>query len=312
MELRAYRPSVPAHFPDIPYPEGNEWNPERWHLGKKLFFDTQLSADGSVSCASCHKPQLAFSDDRALSIGSDGLEGRSNAPGLGNVAYHPYFTRAGGVPTLEMQVLVPIQEHDEFNSNIVLIAEKLNHDPEYREMSQRAYGRSVDAYVITRALANFERTFISGSSAYDDFVSGDDSALSQSERRGMDLFFSDRLACSECHGGFNFTDYSFRNNGLYASYESEGRKRLTGELADEAMFKVPSLRNVEMTAPYMHDGSLVTLDEVIEHYNSGGAPHHNKSELVRPLDLTEGDMSDLKSFLFSLTDDSFINNPYFR
>ncbi|MDX1683806.1 MAG: cytochrome c peroxidase [Saprospiraceae bacterium] len=308
----AYYPHIPDHFPNMKYPVGNEWTEERWLLGKKMFYDPVFSDDGLVSCASCHKPHLAFSDDRAFSVGSEGQFGRNNAPSLTNIGYHPYFTRAGGVPTLEMQVLVPIQEHDEFNTNILLIANKLNEDPEYVEMSRAAYGRPVDSYVITRALANFERSLVSGDSPYDRYLAGDYDALSTSEKRGLELFNSDRLACSKCHSGFNFTNYAFENNGLYASYKSEGRKRLTGLDADKALFKVPTLRNIGVTAPYMHDGSLETLDDVLDHYNSGGYSHPNKSSMIRSLDMSEPELKDVRNFLLSLTDDSFINNPYFH
>ena len=210
---------LPKGFPEVIYPGGNEHTAERWALGKKLFFDPIMSDDGSISCSSCHAPELAFSDDIAMSLGVDNAQGTQNAPSLTNVAYHPYFTRAGGVPTLEMQILVPIQEHNEFNSNIIEIAERMSKDVEYVAMSQAAYDREPDAFVITRALACFERSLISGNSPYDRYSFHEESsALTQLEKSGMELFFSERAQCSSCHGGFNFTDYSFQNNGLYMQY----------------------------------------------------------------------------------------------
>ena len=303
---------IPAGFPAIEFPADNAFTEERWKLGKELFFDPIMSVDSSISCASCHLPQLAFSDDKALSIGVENRIGRRNAPTLANVAYHPYFTREGGVPTLEMQVLVPIQEHDEFDFNIVLLAEKIKQDSAYVKMSQRAYNRVPDPFVITRAIACFERSLLSGNSSYDSYVKkGIETALSDAAIRGMNLFFSDKTNCSQCHSGFNFTNYAFENNGLYENYEDEGRHRLTGKAEDIALFKVPSLRNIGLTAPYMHDGSLLNLEEVVTHYNRGGVEHPHKSELIQTLNLSREEQEDLVSFLNALTDETFINNPIF-
>lgn len=303
--------ALPGHFPQMEIPVDNEFSHSRWELGKALFYDTRLSADGRVSCSSCHRPELAFSDDLKVSLGSDMTPGRSNAPPLFNLGYHPYFTRAGGVPTLEMQILVPIQEHDEFNSNIVEIANRLSDDAELQQLSEASYARALDPFVITRALANFERTLVSGNSPYDRYVLGDQNALSNLEKEGLQLFSSPRLACAECHSGILFSDFSFQNNGLYENYKDNGRRRFTGMESDEALFKVPSLRNIEVTAPYMHDGSMFDLDEVIAHYNKGGRGHFNQSHLVKPLNLTNQEQLALKAFLISLTDDDFLLNKFF-
>lgn len=304
---------VPDGFPDIIFPEDNQFTYERWSLGKKLFFDPALSVDSSVSCASCHQPALAFTDGLRTSLGTEGRQGRRNSPSLANVAYHPYFTREGGVPTLEMQVLVPVQEHDEFNFNIVLLGQRLGRDSQYVAMARSAYDRNPDPFVITRALACFERSLISGNSPYDRYIRDrDPEVLGTDALKGMDLFFSSRTECSTCHGGFNFTNYAFENNGLYESYKDPGRNRLTGNVADLALFKVPSLRNVGVTGPYMHDGSFQTLEEVIAHYSEGGKEHPNKNPLVRPLLLSAEEQKQLVAFLRSLTDESFIENPIFR
>lgn len=303
---------VPPGFDEIPQPEDNHYTYERWKLGKKMFYDPIMSVDSTISCASCHDPDLAFSDGGSVSLGVDDRPGKRNAPTLANVAYHPYYTREGGVPTLEMQVLVPIQEHDEFDFNIVLLAQKLNQDTNYVRMSMEAYGRVPDAFTITRSLACFERSLISGYSRYDHYVSYDDkSALTQREIRGMNLFFSDRTDCSKCHSGFNFTNYTFENNGLYEEYSDIGRFLLTDEQDDLATFKVPSLRNVSVTQPYMHDGSIETLDDVVEHYDSGGKSHVNKSKFIRPLGLSEQEKADLVAFLTALTDEHFISSADF-
>ncbi len=303
---------VPEGFPAPGFPVDNAFSEDRWALGKKLFFDPVLSVDSTISCASCHRPQLAFSDDQAVSLGVEGRAGTRNAPSLANVAYQPYLLREGGVPTLEMQILVPIQEHAEFDFNILLIADRLQQDSVYVRMSRQAYSRDPDPFVITRAIATFERSLLSGDSRYDAYAHGKLSDLSIRENLGMQLFFSERLACSVCHAGFNFTDYSFQNNGLYDSYPDPGRFRLTGDEADRALFKVPSLRNVAVTGPYMHDGSVPTLEAVIEHYDSGGANHPHKSPLIRPLHLTSGEKQALAEFLRMLTDDHFITNSKFR
>jgi cytochrome c peroxidase len=304
---------TPVGFPKMKESEGNEFTKERWQLGKRLFYDPLLSHSNKISCASCHKPQNAFSDTIALSIGDNNTVGKSNSPTLTNIGYNPYYTRAGGVVTLEMQILVPIQEHDEFNTNILDIVKKMNLDSSYVNQSMRAYARIPDPYVITRAIANFERSFISGNSRFDQYYNqGDNYALTKNEINGMKLFFSDKTNCSKCHSDFNFTNYTFQNNGLYEIYKDKGRKRLTLSDSDEALFKVPTLRNITVTAPYMHDGSLKTLFAVVEHYNSGGKNHKNKSALIKPLELSNQEKNDLIAFLHSLTDDEFNNVKQFR
>ena len=303
---------APDGFPPIPFPEGNEFTMERWELGKRLFYDPVLSADSSLSCGSCHHVELAFADDRPFSPGIEDRPGTRNAPALVNLAYHPYFLREGSVPTLEMQILVPIQEENEFDHNIVLVAEKLQRDSSYVAQAWAAYGREPDAFVITRAISTFERTLVSGGSPYDDWLyRGCEDALDDSQQRGMALFFSTRTNCSSCHSGLNFTTYTFENNGLYSDYTDPGRFRFTNDPADEAKFKVPGLRNVAVTAPYMHDGSMASLEAVVAHYNGGGAGHVNQSELVQPLGLSDQEMQDLVHFLEALTDPSFISNPQF-
>lgn len=304
---------VPKGFPEIVYPEDNMYTKARWQLGKKLFYDPVMSVDSTVSCNSCHKQAFAFADLKTTSPGVKDRPGIRNAPILTNLAYAPYFTSEGGVPTLEMQVLVPIQEHNEFDFNILLIQERLSRIPEYVEMSNKAYQRPPDYFVITRALANFERSLLSGNSAFDKYkYHGQSDAMSKKAEKGYELFHSEKTQCASCHSGFNFTNYSFENNGLYEAYVDEGRKRLTSLESDEARFKVPSLRNIELSAPYMHDGSMQTLEEVIEHYNRGGSSHKNKSALVKPLQLSELEKQQLIAFLLALTDTDFIQNEYFE
>jgi len=304
---------IPKGFPSIVFPLGNEFTKERWELGKKLFYDKAMSKNYTVSCASCHQANNAFSDTISFSLGDNNLVGNSNAPTLTNIAYHPYFTRAGGVPTLEMQILVPIQEHNEFNTNILDLVARFKNDIDYNKAANVAYGRDFDSYVIVRALANFERSLISGNSSFDQYnYQGKKNSLSEQQINGMNLFYSTKTNCSKCHSGFNFTNYSFENNGLFTNYADSGRMRLTKLESDRARFKVPTLRNINLTAPYMHDGSIKSLKEVILHYNLGGVYHKNKSELIKPLNLSEEEMNNLGVFLESLSDESFNNNKIFK
>lgn len=301
----------PAGFPEGDFPADNEFTAARWELGRKLFFDPAMSRDFTKSCASCHAPARAFSDNVALSLGVEDRIGTRNSPPLFNLIYHPSVLRDGALPTLEMQVLVPIQEHNEFDFNILLIQDRLRADPEYERLSLEAYDRLPDPFTITRSLATFQRSLLSGNSRYDQFLRGEIS-LSEREMAGKDLFFSSRTNCSSCHGDFNFTDYRFANNGLYETYADPGRFRITGLEKDRAVFKVPSLRNLGFTAPYMHDGSFENLAEVIAHYNSGGEAHPNKDDLIQPLMLTDAEQLELEAFLRTLNDFDFINNPLFR
>lgn len=305
--------AVPKGFPAVDFPNDNAYTLDRWSLGKRLFFDTRLSKDSSISCGTCHKPHLAFSDNVATTNGVFKRSGTRNSPTLTNVAYQPYYTKEGGIKTLEQQVLVPIQEHNEFGFNILQITKRLQPDTSYQVQSERAYGKKLDYEVLVKAIATFERSIISGNSPYDKYTfQGKKASLSDFELEGMELFFSSKTNCSSCHGGFNFTDYSFQNNGLYETYLDNGRQRLTGNEADNGKFKVPTLRNIGVTAPYMHDGSLTTLEAVVDHYNTGGHHHKNKSKHVKPMHLSDHEKGQLVAFLHTLTDHDFLNNKHFK
>lgn len=312
-EDQAYYVNLPQGFPTMPVPADNQLTVKRIELGKMLFFDPNLSVDSSISCASCHLSYLAFSDDKAVSFGVNGNTGFRNSPPLFNLAYHPYFFKDGGVPTIELQVLAPIEDTNEMAHTIPALVDMIAQNEEYQKLSRIAYGRDFDPFVLTRSIAAFERTLISGNSAYDQYnFQGNENALSPSELRGLELFNSERLACSTCHSGFNLSDYAFINNGLYETYPVDsGRMRVTLDPADEGKFKTPSLRNVGVTAPYMHDGTFPTLESVIDHYNSGGSQHPNKDPRIKPLNLTSQEKSDLIAFLNSLTDHTFINDTKF-
>jgi len=311
MDETPYALEIPAGFPYPDIPVDNELTIARVALGKRLFYDPILSEDSTISCASCHKQALAFADDVPVSPGVKGRLGFRNAPGLVNVAYLERLNKDGGVAKLDLQPVVPIEDHNEMNLPLQEAIRRLNEHPGYPQDFLLAYGEQASPFTLTRALASFMRTLISGDSPYDRHARGEDGALNASERQGMALFFSERLACGHCHQGFNFTDNSFRNNGLYETYADPGRQRVSLKAEDEGKFRVPTLRNTALTAPYMHDGSLPTLEAVIDHYNSGGANHPNKDSLIRPLQLSGLEKADLAAFLRRLTDEAFITNPAF-
>ncbi len=297
--------ALPEGFPPLPFPADNPPTRASIELGRQLFFEKVLSIDSSISCGTCHRQKFAFADSLSTTPGVENRPGTRNAPSLANVGYHPYFLKEGGVPTLEMQVLVPIQEHNELANNILIIAERLNMDSSYVNLSQQAYGRYPDPFVITRSISNYERTLVSGNSAYD-LWSNNKGSLMPAEERGRQLFFGEKAKCSQCHSDFNFTNYEFFNTGLYEEYADMGRFRLTGDSTDIGRFKVPSLRNVGLTAPYMHDGSMDDLKMVLKHYASGGEAHANRDSRINRIEITEQDQEDLIAFLHALSDFEFI------
>jgi len=295
---------VPSHFPTYAEPEENVLNEAKWELGRHLFFDERLGADGALSCASCHIPGLAFSDSLPTSFGSDGALGFRNAPALVNMAWQPRFHREGGIATLEAQVLAPVQDPLEFNRDVVEAVEQLAGDEQYQGWAEEGFGRSFDAYVMTRALAAFERTLISGTSRYDLWLQGNSEALNPGELRGMALF--EDLECSGCHSDVWLSDFETHNNGLYEEYLDPGAFRLTFDSADVGAFKTPTLRNVAFTAPYMFDGSLTTLEEVVNHYVAGGSQHPNQDPRIQPREVSAQDREDLVAFLNALSDEAFV------
>tara|TARA_B110000305_G_C19458413_1_gene652498 strand:- start:1439 stop:2407 length:969 start_codon:yes stop_codon:yes gene_type:complete len=299
---------IPKGFPTPFIPEDNQLSDSRVALGKKLFFDNMMSRDSSLSCASCHLPQFAFSDGRQKSVGIKGRQVSRNAPTLTNVAYQPYFLLDGLNPSLETQVKIPIHEHNEFDFHILLIAERMKQDSLYVSLSKDAYNSEPSPQVIAYAIACYERTLISGNSPYDQyFYQGNKTALNDSEIRGMNLFFDD-LYCASCHGGFNFSDSRLTNNGLYTNYTDQGRARLTKKTEDQAIFKTPTLRNIGFSAPYMHDGSFESLEQVVDHYSSGAKGHFNQDPLIQPFNISQDQKQDLIAFLIALNDSAFVSN----
>lgn len=296
---------LPPGAPEPTIPADNPLTLASVKLGKALFFDERLSLDRGISCASCHHPGRAFSDTVAFSIGVGGLTGFRNAPSLANLAYHPLLMRDGGAPTLEQQVLIPLLDSTEMDATVGAVVSALRDVEPYRSGSMAAYGRPFDLFVLTRALASYERTLISGHSRFDRFhYEGDLSALSEQEQRGWGIFNGERGKCSTCHSGFDLSDHDFHNIGTSLDHANDaGRQRITLHPSDRGKFKTPTLRNIALTAPYMHDGSMATLEAAIEHFNSGGLADPNKDPLMEPLQLSIQERADLLAFLRSLTDE---------
>ena len=302
--------NIPEWFPEMEIPAENQLTKDRIDLGGKLFYDVRLSRDQSISCGSCHKQSLAFAEEIPIAIGVDEQLGLRNTPTLANIGFTDIMFMDGGVMTLELQAQSPIFVHEEFDFTIAEFLDRIEGDAAYERMFRAAYDREPDAFGISRSIAAFERTLISGNSRFDQFeYQGDENALSESEKRGRDIFFSSETACTNCHVPPLFTNFEFKNIGLYVNYVDTGRARITTLPEDVGKFKVPTLRNIAQTAPYMHDGSIQTLEDVIEHFNSGGVGHPNQSPLIKPLGLTTQEKEDLVAFLGSLTDEQFLNNP---
>lgn len=274
-------------------------------LGEKLFNDTRLSLNNTISCATCHVPNLAFTDGKKTSIGIHQRVGKRNAPSLWNVKNQQEMMWDGGVRSLEHQAIVPLQDTNEMGESIMDLFPKLTGIHLYDSLAKILYDRSFDPFVLTRALSAYQRNIYQEDSEFDDWKQKGivkDSALV----RGFHLF-DEVLNCTQCHSGSSFTNNSMQNKGLYTVYKDHGRYMVTADSLDIGKFKVPSLRNVSITAPYMHDGSFENLYEVIMHYESGGKANPNKSEHIKPFTLTDTERGDLLYFLNSLTDKRFVN-----
>lgn len=282
-------------------------------MGKLLFKDPILSSDSSIACASCHHQSYAFSDrEKKLSIGIKNMEGRRNAPGIFNVQWHPYFMADGGVNHLEVMPLAPITDTLEMGEKISNIVMKLRRSHFYPALFKKAFGSdSIISRNIMLALAQYMGTLVSAGAKYDLVIQGK-ASFTREEARGKKLFEQN---CASCHKGVLFSDFGFRNNGLDSVFEKDkGRARVTGVKADEGKFTTPSLRNVALTAPYMHDGRFNSLEQVLQHYVYGMKPSYTlDSVFVRKgknpgIDLTTEEQKTIIAFLHTLTDSAFINN----
>ena len=263
-----------------------------------------------MSCASCHKPERAFADDRPVSPGVGGKLGTRNTPSVMNSSGRTTLFWDGRAETLEDQALFPIENPVEMALPVAEALQRLNADPTYAKQFELAYGGPATARSLGRALAAFQKTLDTQSSPYDRYSHGDDSAISESARRGR-LLFIGRGKCADCHSGEDFTSDRFRNIGLYdgGTLNDKGRGAVTQQAQDDGQFKVPSLRNVSVTAPYMHNGAFKTLREVIEYYNQPDkvvpAAKGRDVSMNAELRLTEQEKADLEAFLEALTDDRF-------
>lgn len=269
-------------------------------FGEALFFDKALSLDSSISCATCHKPELAFADHNSRAIGIYGRVSLRNVPSILNVKNLHAFLFDASVPTLEMQALVPIQDSNEMGMMMGDLIQRLKDNQQYTASAKKLFKRELDAFVLTRSLAEYQRTLLSEDSPFDSYLSGNKRALSESAQRGWKIF-NEKLYCSACHPAPNFTIGEARNSGYMSNLDDDfGRFRHTGSEEDRNTFKVPSLRNVALTYPYMHDGSLQTLDEVLTYYMNGNR-HPGVDSSIQSFSLSEEEREDLLSFLKSLT-----------
>jgi cytochrome c peroxidase len=295
----------------IPGPGPSPGPGDQVELGRLLFFDPILSGDRTISCASCHKPAYAFADTTALSPGVSGRKGTRNTPSAMNIAIQDIFFWDGRARTLEEQALAPIANPVEMNLPLDPALRRLRHNKKYRGLFRKVFNSDPTREHLAEAIAAFERTLETSNSPFDNWkMSGDASAVSNAVKRGFTLF-GGKAKCTKCHFGSDFTQREFRNIGLFdgKTLNDSGRASLPGQEKELGKFKVPGLRNIAITAPYMHNGMFRTLREVIEFYNDPGkiVPHaiNRDTVLAKPLGLTEGEKADLEAFLLSLTDKQF-------
>ena len=277
-------------------PETPSSGDARVALGRKLFFDTRLSGDGKRSCASCHDPRKRFSDGQKVALGRDRVRLKRNTPALLNLEARGPYLWDGRAATLEEQALLPLMDPNELAKDLPTLERELAADPEYVARFQEAFGSlGINRDTLARALAAFERTLVSAGSRHDRYLEGDTSALTAEEVRGLRIF-TGKGECTTCHGGPLLTDNGFHNVGVAG--EDPGRPEPGA--VPRATFKTPSLRDVARTAPYFHDGSAATLEEVIEHYANGGDPRAKGTHDIHPLDLSASEKRALAAFLRSL------------
>lgn len=296
-------------------PSENRLTEPRAQLGKRLFYDPRLSRTEQVSCSTCHEQAFAFAQPDRVSSGVEGLQGTRNAPALLNLAWGESFFWDGRAPSLEEQAGKPIENPVEMDLSLSEAVARVAADPSYVEAFDEAYSSPPSEESLRYALASFVRTLVSSDSPYDrhrrgdDRAVGDDRAFGEAEQRGESLFLSERGGCFHCHPAGMLTNEGFFHNGTYEGEEDTGRELLTGRSGDIGKFKVPGLRNVENTAPYMHDGSVPTLEAVIDQYDRGGRGDPNTDPQIAPLSLSVTDKADLLAFLRSLTDSALLVDP---
>jgi cytochrome c peroxidase len=312
--------TIPKGLPPLDIPADNPMTMEGVALGRRLFYEGLLSKDNRMSCATCHMQEHGFAEERQTSQGVNlGDVGTRNAMALINLGWvRTGLFWDGRSPTLEEQALEPVRNPIEMNSNWPEVESKLNAHPEYPRLFKEAFGVSyIDSLSVAKALAQFQRTLISGNSKFDRWYNRQETMLSDQELRGFVLYTTEAADCFHCHGlGGFITDNQFQNNGLDETFADQGRYLVTGDPSDRGRFRTPTLRNVEMTAPYMHDGRFFTLEEVIDHYSD----HVKVSSTISPsmelvgtngAQLSPQQKEDLLAFLRTFTDTEFLSNPDF-
>jgi cytochrome c peroxidase len=330
-EPTPYALAIPANFPPMVIPEDNPMTVEGVKLGRHLFWETRLSGDNSMSCGSCHAPAFAFTDHgNQFSVGIQGIAGTRNTMALINLGWDNFFFWDGRETTLEGQILHPVRDPIEMHETWPNAAAKLAEDAAYRALFNQAFGSEhIDSLRVSKAIAQFLRTMISANSKFDKVMRGE-AAFTLEEQLGFALTLQEGgdpalgqggqwgADCFHCHphAGGNFSDGQMHNNGLDAEFTDLGFGAVTGNPMDNGKFKVPTLRNVALTAPYMHDGRFATLEEVIDHYDSGGHPSPTISPFMKftqgGLQLGPEKKAQLLAFLHTLTDMDFVNDPRFH
>jgi cytochrome c peroxidase len=316
--------NLPDYFPQMPLAKDNPLTKEGIILGRDLFYDKKLSANNTMSCVSCHDPRKAFTDGLAVSVGIDGIAGKRSAMSLVNIG----FTKSGlfwdgRSATLEEQALLPVEDEIELNTTWPEVEMKLQNDPFYPEMFRKAFGiknkSEITKYLVAKALSQYQRIILSSNSKYDRYKKGEEK-LSDLELIGLNLYTDstgDDLPDAECHHCHQLdlaTADNFFNNGLQESatlndFKDLGKGGVTKQIAENGKMRAPTLRNIFLSAPYMHDGRFNTMDEVLNHYNGNGKNSPNKDPLIRDLKLSSFHKKALLAFISTLTDTSYLNNP---
>ena len=320
-----YTLQIPQGFPQMIIPSDNPMTVEGVELGRKLFYEEMLSGNLTQSCGSCHSPQAAFSDTARFSTGIDGIKGTRQSMALINMGWNNLFFWDGRATSLENQIFQPVTNPIEMHTTWPEVVSRLQYDEEYPRLFKKAFNTyCIDSVLVSKAIAQFIRTMISGNSRYDKYVRGEVQLTSQ-ELSGQVLFETDRdinnnilgADCFHCHGyPFMQLPNEFHNNAMDATFADPGRMGVTNNPADEGRFKVPTLRNWLFTAPYMHDGRFKTIDEVLNHYNTGLVNSATVSPMMKNvadggLNLPPSAIADLKAFLLTLNDYDFVTNPAF-
>lgn len=318
-----YELNLPSYFPKIENPEDNLLTKDGVKLGQYLFYDPILSADSTMSCSTCHIPNKSFTDGNAVSVGIDGIAGSKSSMSLINLAFtYSGFFWDGRSPTLEDQALLPVEDPIELHNDWIDVEKKLQAHPLYPEMFRKAFGikgkKEISKELAAKAMAQFQRIIITTNSKYDRVKQGLD-IYTDLELLGESIFFDDDPdqpdgECSHCHSDPLMTADAFFNNGLQAddgnlNFPDNGRGSFTNNKADNGKFKGTTLRNIMLTAPYMHDGRLATIDDVLDHYNTGGQSSVNKDPLIYNHSLSKRQLDGLKAFLGTMTDTSYMSNP---